>query len=120
MPLATTRHRPPPSWSPHHSSPIASSPSWTWLNSRCHHQHHHIHAPTKPLPSSSLPSPLHYNCHPAANIILTITTATLVISAPRGAQRKGRLFDAVEAGSSLGGCLFRLGSAAIEDVGVLG
>nr|GEX77690.1 retrovirus-related Pol polyprotein from transposon 297 family [Tanacetum cinerariifolium] len=33
--------------------------------------------------------------------------------------RRGRLFGAAEAGSSLGGCLFGLGSAAIEDVGVL-
>nr|GEX90308.1 hypothetical protein [Tanacetum cinerariifolium] len=33
--------------------------------------------------------------------------------------RRGRLFGAAEAGSSLGGCLFGLGSATIEDVGVL-
>nr|GEY24846.1 hypothetical protein [Tanacetum cinerariifolium] len=36
------------------------------------------------------------------------------------APRRGRLFGAAEAGSSLGGCLFGLRSAAIEDVGVLG
>nr|GFA11897.1 hypothetical protein [Tanacetum cinerariifolium] len=42
---------------------------------------------TTPLPSSSLPSPLHYNRHPATNIILTITTATLAVSALRGALR---------------------------------
>nr|GFA60423.1 hypothetical protein [Tanacetum cinerariifolium] len=61
---------------------------------------------------------------PLRDVYLAAETAAtrevFVLSCRDTATTRRRLFGAAEAGSSLGGCLFGLGSAAIEDVGVLG